>query len=557
VKPGSDPSAIVFSIIPFVILVAAIWLLDKKEKEPIRFLAIAIGFGALVAPLIAFGLDKLFDVPTSLTGTITTGDARQLSIGTPVIEEIVRGFAILAVFFLVRREVDDPLDGVVYGATVGAGFFLAAQFVSILSAQSFGAATATSSMFSDMVAGLNHVFYGAAIGLCIAGARRMKPAGLFVATLFGIGIAMGFHLAHDYFPTAVADPSTSSLAAFIANMPNFFGLLGLAVIVVWLLGREGVLIANELQDEVPAVVTRGDYLDLTRPGRRFGKLSRDFFTRQQVWRARRKLYGLETELAFRKYHRKTEGVQLKHYQEEDAYRAQIREARGALGTAVAEEAGGQPAPEPPPSTLWAGLGGISIVAILAVLGLLSYLFFFNTGTSGTSQEGTPGEVSAPLFSTASATGSSAFQTMSVRTVHGSSVRTASIQLMSANASRSGLPSALSNAPRPLAAGRPAIAVVPCRTSGGSGCGSNQPHTLAGIYIFTVIKNFPSGNKYGFFIYDPGHRKAVSKIFYCTSRGHPTEYCRIGIRGPFPRYTFALIPVVNGHAVNPVTRLTFT
>jgi RsiW-degrading membrane proteinase PrsW (M82 family) len=341
-KTGNALSAILFAVVPALILIFGIWSLDKKEREPWRFLAFAIGLGAVVAPAIAYGLEKLFSIPTSISGQILPPSTLVLSPWTPVVEELVRAAAIFVVILAVYREVDDLLDGIIYGACVGAGFFLTTAFFSILSTEAFGSATATGTLFANAVAGINHVFYGAVIGLFIAlAARRNNVGGMVGGALFGAGVAMGFHLLHDYLPTAVASPDTAAPGAFVdllQNLPNALGLIALSGIVIWALGREGVIIGEELRDEVGnGTVTRDEYVALTRPGRRFGSRSSAMFKGGSRFRLQSKLYSLETDLAFRKYHARSEGARLRHYRDEDAYRQEIRDVRGQLqGSGVSQ-----------------------------------------------------------------------------------------------------------------------------------------------------------------------------------------------------------------------------
>src|SRR5437762_2829025 len=55
-----------------------------------------------------------------------------------------------------------------------------------------------------MVAGFNHVFYGAVIGLFLAAARKGSLGRVLGAAVAGISVAAGFHLLHDYLPKWVS-----------------------------------------------------------------------------------------------------------------------------------------------------------------------------------------------------------------------------------------------------------------------------------------------------------------------------------------------------------------
>jgi protease PrsW len=334
-QPGDLLTAIVWSVLPAAILLAGIWAVDRYEKEPLRLVAIALGLGAVAAPLLAFVLQVALDEPTSMRAQTIIPES-QLSVISPLIEAIALGLAILVVFLIVRHEIDDLLDGVLYGAVVGIGFALTANFVSILATNSqFGQET-TPSLFAAMVAGLNYLFYGGVIGLA-AGLGRRQSVGIAAGYIaIGVAAAYGFHLVHDYLPWWVAPDASgaasSAFAAFLADVPNLIGLVALGAILVWASGRQALIVGRELEEEVQnGFVAREEYATVTNSLRRFGVLARTLFTRgDDEWRARRRLYSLEVELAFRKHQRKSERVQHRKWLDEDHYRAAIAEVRADL-----------------------------------------------------------------------------------------------------------------------------------------------------------------------------------------------------------------------------------
>lgn len=336
-EPGTFLTAFVWGVLPAVVLLAIVYWLDRYEKEPLKLLGVALVFGAILAPLAAVLLEDALDIRSSafVSTAIPFG---QLTAATPILEEVIRGLAILAVFLLVRFEVDDLLDGVVYGAVVGIGFGMAADFWAILQAPNLGQSI-TPQLPGIMVAGFNHVFYGAVIGLILATARRGTIGRILGAAVVGIAVAAGLHLVHDYLPRWLSsgDAEPGSAAGVISNIPNFFGLVALAVLVVWLLGREKVLVGRELQEEVAAgVVTPDEYATVTNSFRRFGTLSRSL-GKGGEWRLRRRLYALEVELAFRKRMQRSERARAARFQDEQAYRQQIVETRNQLeGSGVAK-----------------------------------------------------------------------------------------------------------------------------------------------------------------------------------------------------------------------------
>jgi hypothetical protein len=257
--------------------------------------------------------------------------ASRLNATTPIIEELVRGLAIFFTMYLVRREVDTMLDGMVYGAIVGTGFGLAASFMAILTTHSLGG-NVSPSMFVAMVASLNHTFYGAVIGIFIAAVRGKSVGTWAGAALLGTAVAAAFHLLHDYLPSWVASGrlDAGSGLGWVHNLPNFLGLVALAVLAVWGTGREAVLVEQELKDEVSSgTITAEEFEIVSNPMQRFASLVKALFG-PDSWQLRRKLYSLEIELAFRKAYRKSGRPAVGGMRNEDTYRAQIAETRREL-----------------------------------------------------------------------------------------------------------------------------------------------------------------------------------------------------------------------------------
>lgn len=337
--PGSIVTATVWGILPAAVLLGLLWWVDRYEKEPIRLMLVALGAGAVVAPALAALVQNLLDVPTSLAAQ-TLVPRSSLGVTTPLVEEVVRGLAVLGAILVVRHEVDGPLDGLVYGGVVGVGFGLTANVWSILQTPSLGGDT-TPSLFAAMVSGLNHVFYGAVVGLGIAIWRR-RPSLIAAGAAAGTVVALGFHLLHDYLPwwfaAPAGDPGGGGLQAILTGLPNALGILALAVIVAWASGREAVLVGRELREEVAAgVVTPAEYESIVDSTKRLGSLVRTLSRGGlRAARLRRRLYGLEVELAFRKHHRRTSRDGVRPLLEEDAYRERIGITRRELAAAGAE-----------------------------------------------------------------------------------------------------------------------------------------------------------------------------------------------------------------------------
>ncbi len=103
-------------------LLFALWVRahEQHQREPLGAVFRAFAFGATFGVAVAFLLNTLFG-----TATATFSEAAGLStlaltavIAAPVVEEATKGLGIT----LQRDRIEEPEDGLVYGAALGLGF---------------------------------------------------------------------------------------------------------------------------------------------------------------------------------------------------------------------------------------------------------------------------------------------------------------------------------------------------------------------------------------------------------------------------------------------------
>jgi RsiW-degrading membrane proteinase PrsW (M82 family) len=102
-----------------IMLLAALWWMDRLEPEPADALVLCVAWGATVAAALA-GLFNLF-VAVSVSETAAA------VVAAPIGEEALKGVILLV---LVRhRMIDSMIDGAVYAVAVAVGFALAEDLV--------------------------------------------------------------------------------------------------------------------------------------------------------------------------------------------------------------------------------------------------------------------------------------------------------------------------------------------------------------------------------------------------------------------------------------------
>jgi len=279
-----------------------VWWGDRYEKEPLGLLAITFVWGAIPAILISLVAEALFGIPLAGLQAERLANVLEASAMAPIVEEVAKGVAILGVFLLFRREFDDLLDGVVYGALVGIGFGMTENLIYFVSSFLEGGWTDLGVVIflRSVVFGLNHAFFtaftGAGFGLARLARRRWQR---WLAPLLGLGAAIAFHGMHNLGVTL----AEVSLAGFLMSLlTDLGGLLVVLVIVLVAWRQERRWLQEELKEEVDTLLTATEYEAAITYGQRL-RLWWEAWS-EGGWAAARRQgrsHRLLTELAFRKH----------------------------------------------------------------------------------------------------------------------------------------------------------------------------------------------------------------------------------------------------------------
>ncbi len=113
--------AALFAALPLLVVVPTFLWLDRYEAEPARMLILAFAWGAVCAPAGALFLNTGIAIAMRMAGA-EDPDVVTAVFGAPLVEEGLKGFGVLLIVLLRRREFDGVVDGIVYAGIVGAGF---------------------------------------------------------------------------------------------------------------------------------------------------------------------------------------------------------------------------------------------------------------------------------------------------------------------------------------------------------------------------------------------------------------------------------------------------
>lgn len=227
------------------------WILDRYDPEPLWALTVvllwgavgACGFAAVVNTMVG-GVGEAI-VPGA-------GEAIAACVSAPIVEEALKGLAVLGMYFFVKREFDGVVDGIIYATFTALGF----------------------------AACENILYYGRA---ATTEMTQQGAEGVFVATFFmrgilspwihplftsmtGIGVGIARETDKTWlrwlapmggYATAVFLHATWNTAATVSGMLTVIMLplwlvfvLGFLVILIVLVVRKGKIIRQHLQDEV-------------------------------------------------------------------------------------------------------------------------------------------------------------------------------------------------------------------------------------------------------------------------------------------------------------------
>ncbi|MDO8670898.1 MAG: PrsW family intramembrane metalloprotease [Dehalococcoidia bacterium] len=309
------PLSVAAAVLPAMVFVPAVIWLDRYERESVRMLLGAFFWGAVVAIVIALILEV---AGTYVAGALLGSDGAPVAItvlGAPLIEEMSKGLALLILFFLLKGEFDDALDGIIYGSVVGLGFAMTENMVYF--GQRFMEAgvggLAELFVLRVVLAGLGHALYTGTTGAGLGYAREITNRGLKVVipmAAFGLGFVQ--HLLWNGTLEAIGRlvPSSDSfsgivpLVALMSVVLSGPAILVLLTIVFFTWRRERRIIATFLAGEVSSGVVLAEDITALVSSRHRARATYSALFRRGIgyWYQLRRLHNTEVKLAFAKRH---------------------------------------------------------------------------------------------------------------------------------------------------------------------------------------------------------------------------------------------------------------
>jgi protease PrsW len=230
-----------------------LYWLDRYEKEPLLLLGGVFIWGAVIAAGSAFvintalGLGIYVFTNSSLATDIATG-----SLIAPLVEETLKGLAVLVVFLVFRREFDSLLDGIIYAGVAALGFAATENtyYIYTYGFQETGWSGLLGMTFVRVIlVGWQHPFYTSFIGIGLAIARLNRNQLVkFTAPLLGLAAAMFTHAFHNTMSVFLS----GGAGLLIGSAIDWTGWLFIFGIIIWATWREKINLEKYLATEVLA-----------------------------------------------------------------------------------------------------------------------------------------------------------------------------------------------------------------------------------------------------------------------------------------------------------------
>ena len=243
--------SIFFGFVPMFLFAGFVYWLDRYEKEPVALLGAAFLWGVLVAGGGAYLINTVLGMGVYiLTGSEGVTEFTTGALIAPVVEESLKGLAVLAVFVLFRKEFDSVLDGIIYAGITALGF---AAIENVHYIYEFGYLDKgwpglwRLVFIRVVVVGWQHPFYTAFTGIGLALARMNRT--ILVKLLAGAGgfsVAVFTHAFHNTFGALIGGPEGLILGTIV----DWAGWLFMLAFIIWLIAHERNILKRQLHEEV-------------------------------------------------------------------------------------------------------------------------------------------------------------------------------------------------------------------------------------------------------------------------------------------------------------------
>jgi RsiW-degrading membrane proteinase PrsW (M82 family) len=226
--PGGWVLSWVLLLIYAVPVFIFVYVLDLYEREPVSLVVASLLWGAMAATSMAIFANQGWGLVLIDAFGVDFANRWVAALTAPITEEVLKGVGVVFIYLIARGEIDDLMDGFVYGAMVGLGFTVMEDvfyFVNVFGGETGGV---LQGFFVRVVAsGLyGHVLYTGLFGMGVAYfVSRREEATLGKRLAVAAGLILTGMFAHflwnspliDFYPSGGLDDAAAYLQVIFAT----------------------------------------------------------------------------------------------------------------------------------------------------------------------------------------------------------------------------------------------------------------------------------------------------------------------------------------------------
>jgi len=238
----------VFLLIYAVPVFIFIYALDLYEREPLSLVIGSLLWGAMAATSTAIFANQGWGLVMIDLFGVDFASKWAAALTAPITEEVLKGVGVVLIYLIARGEIDDLMDGFVYGAMVGLGFTVLEDvfyFVTVFGGDPGGV---FQGFFVRVIAsGLyGHVLYSGLFGMGVAYfVSRRQEATVGKRLTVAAGLILAGVLAHflwnspvlDFYPRGELDNVGAYLQVILATTVKGLPFLAFVALMVGLARR--------------------------------------------------------------------------------------------------------------------------------------------------------------------------------------------------------------------------------------------------------------------------------------------------------------------------------
>lgn len=243
--------SLLLGFLPMFLYAGFVYWLDRYEKEPKILLGSVFIWGAIVAAGGAFFINTLLGLGVYLFSNSETFTELTTSVLiAPIVEETLKGLAVLVVYLVFTSEFDSILDGIIYASITALGFAATENVYYIYSlgfakAQYDGLLAMT--FVRVILVGWQHPFYTAFSGIGLAIARLNRDMKIKIAApVVGWCIAIILHSLHN----TLAHLLSGITGMLVGSIVDWSGWLFILFITFLAQQNEKANLVAQLKEEV-------------------------------------------------------------------------------------------------------------------------------------------------------------------------------------------------------------------------------------------------------------------------------------------------------------------